>query len=181
MLETRVNAFDKTHMHTEPCIADAVTRSPASIQRIGYLLSQYPAISHTFFLHEVMGLRARGMELETASINRPDRPLSALPETEAAEACRTFYVKSSRWARVLTRLLKVVVTRPDVVIRGLARVIAMPGLRFTQRCFWLLYLAEALLVGDWMKVRKLDHLHIHFGGPVATVGMLTARAWQIPF
>lgn len=181
MLEARVNAFDKTHKHTEPCIADATSRPPASIQRIGYLLSQYPAISHTFFLHEVMGLRACGMELETASINRPDRPLSALPETEAAEACRTFYVKSSRWARVFTRLLRVVVTRPDVVVRGLAHVIAMPGLRFTQRCFWMLYLAEALLVGDWMKARNLDHLHIHFGGPVATVGMLTASAWQIPF
>lgn len=181
MLEARVNAFNKTSMHTKPCITDEACPPPASVQRIGYLLSQYPAISHTFFLHEVMGLRARGMELETASINPPDRPLSALTETEAAEACRTFYVKSSRWVSTLRRLLEVVVTRPDVVMRGLAHVLTMPGLRFSQRCFWLLYLAEALLVGHWMKVLKLDHLHIHFGGPVATVGMLTASAWQIPF
>jgi colanic acid/amylovoran biosynthesis glycosyltransferase len=66
-------------MDTEPYIAEAKTRPAAVNKRIGYLLSRYPAISHTFFLHEVIGLRARGVELETASINRLDRPLAELP------------------------------------------------------------------------------------------------------
>jgi glycosyltransferase involved in cell wall biosynthesis len=32
-----------------------------------------------------------------------------------------------------------------------------------------------------MKQRQLDHLHVHFGGAVAAVGMLTAQMWQVPF
>ena len=50
-----------------------------------------------------------------------------------------------------------------------------------SRAFALFYFAEALLVGRWMRTRSLSHLHVHFGGPVATVGMLTAKAWQIPW
>jgi glycosyltransferase involved in cell wall biosynthesis len=32
-----------------------------------------------------------------------------------------------------------------------------------------------------MEERDLNHLHIHFGGPVASVGMLVAAAWQVPY
>jgi glycosyltransferase involved in cell wall biosynthesis len=49
------------------------------------------------------------------------------------------------------------------------------------RVFALFYLAEALLVGRWMRANAIGHLHVHFGGAVATVGMLTAEAWNIPW
>ena len=153
----------------------------AATVRIGYLLSQYPAISHTFFLQEVLGLRARGMHIETASINRPDRPSTHLPAVEAAEARRTHYIKDGKRKRALRNLIEVLVQRPDVVLRGLLAVMRMEGLSLRQRGFWLFYLAEALLVGRWMKMRKLDHLHVHFGGPVASVGMLTSIAWKLPY
>jgi len=32
-----------------------------------------------------------------------------------------------------------------------------------------------------MQRRQLTHLHVHFGGAVATVGMLTSQAWQVPW
>ena len=153
---------------------------PAQV-RIAYLLSQYPAVSHTFFLHEVLGLRARGMEIETASINRPDRAQADLPPLEAAEAQSTFYVKNGgRWA-ALNTLLSVLLLQPQVVLRGLRAVFGVPQLPWRKRLFWLLYLAEALLVGRWMQKRGLKHLHVHFAGPVASVGMLTAAAWQLPW
>jgi colanic acid/amylovoran biosynthesis glycosyltransferase len=153
----------------------------AATVRIGYLLSQYPAVSHTFFLHEVVGLRARGMHIETASINRPDRPSSRLPQSEATEARRTHYIKDDRHWRMLRKLAGVAIRRPMVVLRGLKAVLQVEGLTLRQRGFWLFYLAEALLVGRWMKKRRLDHLHVHFGGPVASVGMLTSIAWKVPY
>ncbi len=149
--------------------------------RIGYLLSQYPAISHTFFLNEVVGLRARGLQIETASINRPDRETAQLPPLEQAEARRTHYIKSKSRGRILRNLLGVILTRPAVVLRGLIAVFRQQNLSLRERGFWLFYLAEALLVGRWMKLRRLNHLHIHFGGPVASVGLLTARAWKLPY
>lgn len=45
----------------------------------------------------------------------------------------------------------------------------------------LSYLAEALILGDWMRTQGRRHPHIHFCGPVATVGMLASIAWRFPF
>jgi glycosyltransferase involved in cell wall biosynthesis len=164
--------------------SEAVTRPStptAATVRIGYLLSQYPAVSHTFFLQEVLGLRARGMQIETASINRPDRPSAQLPPAEAAEARRTHYIKDGKRKRALRNLILVALRRPDAVLRGLWAVLRIDGLRLSERGFWLFYLAEALLVGRWMRMRKLDHLHVHFGGPVASVGLLASIAWKVPY
>lgn len=168
-------------MEPRPAPSTAVAPPAPAAVRIGYLLSQYPAISHTFFLQEVLGLRARGIHLETASINRPDRPVSQLPQAEAAEARRTHYIKDGKRKRALRSLVLVVLRRPDVVLRGLLAVLGIDGLPLRTRGFWLFYLAEALLVGRWLKARKLNHLHVHFGGPVATVGLLASIAWKIPY
>jgi colanic acid/amylovoran biosynthesis glycosyltransferase len=157
--------------------------SSASAQepRVGYLLSRYPAISHTFFLKEVLGLRERGLGVEVASINPPDRPRNDLPPVERAEADQTFYVKSVGLAALAFQVVKIALTHPTVALRGLRAALRLGEWDLKSRAFALFYLAEALLVGRWMRTRSLSHLHVHFGGPVATVGMLTAKAWQIPW
>lgn len=176
-----MNTLDGTLMKQKTAEANEVLQQAGAAVRMAYLMSQYPAISHTFFLQEVLGLRARGMHIETASINRPDRSGSSLPPVEAAEAKRTHYIKDGRRRRALKNILLVTLRHPDVVLRGLWAVLRMKRLQLLERAYWLFYLAEALLVGRWMKRRNLDHLHVHFGGPVACVGMLTARAWKIPY
>jgi len=168
-------------MEDESAVATRPTTPTAAAVRIGYLMSQYPAISHTFFLQEVLGLRARGMHIDTASINRPDRPSSQMPPAEAAEARRTHYIKDGKRKRALRNLIFVTLRRPDVALRGLLAVLRIEGLTLRERGFWLFYLAEAMLVGRWMRKHKLDHLHVHFGGPVASVGMLTSIAWKVPY
>lgn len=153
----------------------------AGTLRVGYLLSRYPAISHTFFLKEVLGLRQRGLDIEVASINHPDRPRPDLPPVEAAEADRTYYVKPSSIPAVAFQVLSITLANPGVTWRGLRAALRIGEFDLLRRAFALFYLAEALLVGDWMRRRSLHHLHVHFGGAVATVGMLTAQAWQIPW
>ena len=149
--------------------------------RVAYLLSRYPAISHTFFLHEVLGLRARGMQIQTASINPPDRSLASLPAAEAAEAAHTEYIKNANRLRSAGKLLRACAAHPLVLLRGLAAVARVPCLTLPQRLLWCFYLAEAMLVGQWMQYNRLKHLHVHFGGPVASVGLLTSLAWNVPF
>jgi glycosyltransferase involved in cell wall biosynthesis len=153
----------------------------AGTLRVGYLLSRYPAISHTFFLKEVLGLRERGLAIEVASINHPDRLRQDLPPLEAAEADRTYYVKPSSLPAVALQVLSIVLAHPGVAWRGLRAALRLGEFDLLRRAFSLFYLAEALLVGDWMRRRSLQHLHVHFGGPVANVGMLAAKAWQIPW
>ena len=60
---------------------------------LAYLVSRYPAISHTFILREVLGLRALGLRIEVASINPPDRELQAMTAEELREAEATYCVK----------------------------------------------------------------------------------------
>ncbi|MDE1163415.1 MAG: glycosyltransferase family 4 protein [Acidobacteriaceae bacterium] len=162
-------------------VAFDIVEEHQSTPRMAYLLSRYPAISHTFFLHEVLGLRGHGLHIETASINAPDRPMAHLPELEAKEASATFYVKAGSKAALLSRLLLLSAAHPSVVFRGLGAVLRVRGLVWKTRLMWLAYLAEALLVGDWMRRQKLQHLHVHFGGAVASVGYLTSIAWQLPY
>ena len=166
---------------TASILAAAPTQPVPRAVRMAYLLSRYPAISHTFFLHEVLGLRARGLHIETASINPPDRPPAALPPLEAAEAEATYYLKGGSRIHTLGTLLTTILLFPGAVFRGLATVLRLPALPLRRRLFWFFYLAEALLVGRWMKTRNLQHLHIHFGGPVASVGMLAGLAFRIPY
>ncbi len=161
-------------------VDDRARRVPSGV-RVAYLLSRYPAISHTFFLQEVLGLRARGLHIETVSINPPDRPLSDLPPREADEARSTFYVRGNSSFRAVWTLVSIFLTQPAAVFRGLKAVCNIPNLTIRRRAYWLFYLAEALLLGRWMATQRLKHLHVHFAGPVASVGLLASAAWRIPF
>src|ERR1700761_5643070 len=87
--------------------------------RIAYLLSQYPAISHTFFLKEILGLKQLGFQIETCSINPPDRPFDLLTKTEAKEASQTYYLKGSNYWGKIGTLLAVMFSHPRVCLRGI--------------------------------------------------------------
>jgi glycosyltransferase involved in cell wall biosynthesis len=148
--------------------------------RIGYLMSRYPAVSHTFFLKEVLGLRERGLSIETASINLPDRATAVMSDAERAESARTFYVKQRGHLGLMLRVLIIALKHPVVLTRGLLYAIQLGGWGLNTQAFALFYLAEAMLVGDWMRRKSLARLHVHFGGPVASVGLMTAKAWKTP-
>jgi colanic acid/amylovoran biosynthesis glycosyltransferase len=149
--------------------------------RIAYFLSRYPAISHTFFLKEILGLREIGFEIETASVNPPDRPTSQLPPIEAAEARNTYYLKQiGAWGAVYT-LVTITFSHPRVILRGLRAAASLGRWDLSLRIYALFYVVEAFLLGLWMSRRGLRHLHVHFGGAVSTVAMLAAEAWGFDY
>jgi glycosyltransferase involved in cell wall biosynthesis len=150
-------------------------------RKLAYLLSVYPAVSHTFFLNEICELRKLGFAIEVASINTPDRASDGMTAREAQELKNTFYVKSMKRAQILRVVLKVLFTQPVVVWRGLCAALRLDPYNLQASLYALFYLIEALLVGDWMRQRSHKHLHVHFGGAVATVAMLVTAAWGIPY
>jgi glycosyltransferase involved in cell wall biosynthesis len=147
--------------------------SPARVQ-LAYLLSRYPACSHTFFLNEIEGLRQLGFEIVTASINPCDRPIAELEELERDEAANTFYVKQAGLWALLRDITGALFFRPFGVLRGLYFTVCLGGspIRF-------FYFVEALLVGAWMRRHGRSHLHVHFAGSVASVGMIVARTFPV--
>jgi colanic acid/amylovoran biosynthesis glycosyltransferase len=146
-----------------------------------YLLSIFPAVSHTFFLNEVRELRRQGFNVEVASINQPNIPRSSMPETEAEEMAKTFYIKSSGAGRAIWIATKTLLRRPGAFARGLSAALELGRWDLHATLYALFYFAEALILGDWMRSRGRHHLHIHFCGPVATVGILASIAWRFPF
>ena len=158
-------------------------RTPCNIEgrRLAYLLSSYPAVSHTFLLNEISELRKLGFTIDVASINTPDAPRDGVTARETGELEGTFYVKAMNRLRILMLLVKILFTRPLVVFRGLRAVLGLDPWNLYTSGYALFYLVEALILGDWLERRRHNHLHVHFGGSVATVGMLTSIAWEFPY
>lgn len=149
--------------------------------RMAYFLSRYPAVSHTFFLKEILGLRRLGFEIEVASVNPPDRTVAELPLVEAEEAGNTYCLKqTSIWGAICV-LVTVTLVHPAVILRGIKAVLATGGWDLPRKIYALFYTVEAILLGRWMEKHGLRHLHVHFGGSVATVAMLAAEIWKFNY
>jgi len=174
------NVESKTDFELSPEVL--ITKTPDAMPpRLLYLLSRYPAVSHTFFLNEILELRKRGFIIEVASINQPDRSRSSMPEIEIEEAEKTFYIKSAGAMRATAVAAKTLLFRPMVFFRGLKAALSLGRWGPITTLYALFYFAEALVLGDWMRAHRHRHLHIHFSGPVATVGMLASVAWRFTY
>lgn len=149
--------------------------------KIAYLVSQYPAYSHTFILREVLQLRQFGMAIAVASINPPDRPLDKLTAIERSEAEQVFYVKAQGLANAMMALGKTLLTRPAGLLRGVKHAFKLGGWDGKRLLYHGFYLAEALLIGQWLKANDLKHLHVHFATPAASVGMLVKTVFGTSF
>ena len=149
--------------------------------RLGYLISRYPAISHTFILREVRELRRLGFQIEVASINAVDRPGAQLAGEEREEAARTWYVKAQGAGGALSANFRTLVTRPGAYLRAAWFALGLGGrdIRATVRCAF--YFVEAAMVGQWMRRRGLRHLHVHFATPASSVGLIVTRMFPFTF
>ncbi len=142
--------------------------------RLAYLISQYPAVSHTFILREVRALRERGIVIEVASINDP-HPLAQMTAIERAETEQTFYIKRAGPLVALLSLTWLVFKRPAGLARGLLTALRLGGADVSRTIRNLFYFFEAAMIARWMHHRALRHLHVHFATPAATVGVLVTK------
>jgi colanic acid/amylovoran biosynthesis glycosyltransferase len=149
---------------------NTLTNSPP----LAYLVSAYPAISHTFILREVAQLRALGHRIVTASINRPDRAPGQMEPHERAEAEATYGVKQHGAAGALAALLFWLLHAPLALLATLRFGLR---LRSGSKAWWsgLAYAVEAAMVARWMRREGARHLHVHFGNAGASVGVLVKR------
>lgn len=141
---------------------------------LAYLVSAYPAVSHTFIQREVSSLRALGHRIVVASINAPDRPVDRMDAAERREAETTYTVKRHGVPGALAALAYWALRRP----RALLRTLRFGGqLASGGKAWWSgwAYAVEAAMVARWMQGEGAQHLHVHFGNAGATVGVLVKR------
>jgi colanic acid/amylovoran biosynthesis glycosyltransferase len=152
----------------------------SSSTKIGYLVSEYPAFSHTFILHEIQALRKLGKIIVTASINRPQGINRMSPE-EQSEAENTFYFKPNLLLKGLWSLSKNLVANPISSLKMIWAAIKYAFSRMNHFPHALAYLFESFLLIDWAKKQGLNHVHVHFANPAAMPAMFAAASGQLSY
>jgi len=150
------------------------------LKKVAYLVSEYPAISHTFILREICHLRKMNFDIFVASINKSNL-LRKPSQEEISENLRTYYVKKERLMKIFFTLLKTVISFPLASLRGLFFAICLGGSDLKRLLLHLFYFIEAVMVGNWMKTLNVSHLHVHFANPSASVGLILTKTFPFTF
>lgn len=143
--------------------------------KIGYLVSRYPAINHTYLLREVRSLRGLGFDVFVISIAPPDRPPDELAGIEREEAALVRTVKTAPLGAILGAHLLTLGRHPVGYLRGLAAAIGLGG-DLRRFVYNLLYFAEAVVAGCWFERAQVRHFHVHYA---STVGLLVSRVFPL--
>jgi len=147
---------------------------------VAYLVSEYPAISHTFVFREVESLRAQGFIVKTASILRPGNLHRMTPE-EQADAEQTFYMKEAGIGKIAAAHLHLALTRPGVYLRMLGRWVRLAWRAPVRLEKLAAHFGGAGLLLDWMHRNQVGHVHVHLANPAATMAMLAAAGGTVSF
>ena len=142
------------------------------VNRLAYLNTRYPALSHTFIEREIRALRALNFEIHTFSIRRPTAE-GQLSSHDRQAAKETFYLLASPLS-LLSALLAALL-RPLALTRLIlaSQRLAPPGIK--SRLHHFAYALEAIRLAREMLRRKLDHVHVHMANNGAAVALLATK------
>jgi len=149
--------------------------------RIAYMTGQYPTASDTFIQREVAQLRDHGMTVHTFAVRRPfDWNDNADDDALAAERARTTYLLPCGIVKCASAHLSMLLRHPANYARAIALAWTSlgPGVRLLRQAC---YFAEAAIVAEAMRRKKLSHLHNHFASSSCTVAMLAAQMAGVTF
>ncbi|WP_232549005.1 glycosyltransferase [Propioniciclava soli] len=137
---------------------------------VAYLVSQYPALSHTFIEREIVGLRAQGVRVLTVSVRRPD-PAQLRTQLMREEADATVVLQADVPAALRSNAAAVR-RAPRAFAAASARALRSGEARPASRCRQLAYLAEASVLLDQLRAHRIRHVHAHFANNGADIARL---------
>jgi colanic acid/amylovoran biosynthesis glycosyltransferase len=148
--------------------------------RIAYMTGEYPRATDTFIQREIAALRKLGMHVQTFAVREPAGNLIT-DEAQAAESAATRYLLPAGTPELLRAHAAVFFRGPRRYFRSLrlAFTTRAPGVSRTVK--QLAYFAEAGMLAEQMRRRKLDHLHNHFSNSSCSVAMLAAEMGGFTF
>jgi colanic acid/amylovoran biosynthesis glycosyltransferase len=146
--------------------------------KLGYLVSQYPALSHTFVLREVLSLRRHGIDVRVVSVRRCDRPIAELSAEEAEEAMRTFSVMGAGYLRALMANIRILCRHPIGYLRGLLYAWGLSRGTPKLIVMYTFYFLEAIVAADYFERQQVTDIHTHFS---STVLLILARIFRVRY
>jgi colanic acid/amylovoran biosynthesis glycosyltransferase len=151
----------------------AVSSCEQRFMHIGYVISRYPAVSHTFIQREVLGLRKLGWTVTTISIRRAASK-DLLTDADRDEARQTRVIVPPGIFTLLTAWAYAFFFTPGNFLRALSCAwhLRRPGIRGMLWEFF--YFLEALLVHRLCRKKGIRHLHAHFANVASDVALLAS-------
>lgn len=154
------------------------------MQKIAYLLHNFPGKTDTFIKREIRSLQKRGANVSVISVWRPGER-ETTSEIMAEWKSNTKFLLPRSIVGILFTSIKVLLRNPSTFVRTFFFSVATgrPGIRGTL--YQLFYFAEAVLASDVLRAGKISHIHNHIGDQSGTVtmlaGMLTKISYSITF
>jgi len=145
--------------------------------KIAYLVSKYPAPSHTFIEREILELEKLGLTIDRFSV-RPATPAEALGEIANQEAGRTRSLVRFQPVAYLVAFISTLITAPGRSAAVFQQALNVPGA--AQKLKWMAYFAEAVLLAWWIRRDGASHLHCHFGNAGSNTAWLAAKLAAVP-
>ncbi len=141
--------------------------------RIAYLVTKYPAVSHTFIRREILALEQRGHVILRLAIRATGNNL--VDPQDQAEQARTHHCLSQPKFRLLLGQLRTLLTCPVGFGRALALALRMGWRGDRGLLRHIAYLLEAAYLLQVVRRHRIDHVHAHFGTNSAAVARLIRR------
>jgi glycosyltransferase involved in cell wall biosynthesis len=138
---------------------------------ICYVTSHYPALSHTFVMREIMGVRAAGLRVETVSVHKADQR-ELLAQADKQEAARTWNILPLDSPAFLKAHARAALGHPYAYFRTLARAVSCAPRGARDRLWQLFYFAEAIALWDHSGSAGARHLHAHLANVASDVSLL---------
>lgn len=150
--------------------------------RIAYLISEYPAVSHTFIRREVLELRRRGFDVQCFSIRRPKNS-ETFSELDQLESKSTWYLLPASGPALCKVHFRALIENPVLYAR-VFRDAMVHRIAGGKGALWAVFhFVEAIYLAEEIRKRDVQRLHNHFSNAAANVGYLVARylnlAWSL--
>ena len=149
------------------------------VDRVAYILNQYPKVSHSFIRTEILALERHGIAVERIAMRGWDAEV--VDPLDRDERDRTRYVLQDGAWMLLFAVARALATRPVRTVAAAACALRLSRQGDRNWLIHLIYFAEACRIARWLAERRVDHAHAHFGSNAATVALLVRRLGGPPF
>ncbi len=130
-----------------------------------YLLSEYPAVNHTYLLAEVAALRAAGFDVRVISIS--SAKAEHLAPEDRKESENTFYVNGAGAWGFATAHARCAAMQPLRYVSGLLGALRLSGGCPVEALRWGRYFAQAVVAGEAARRAGATHVHSTYCSSVA--------------
>jgi glycosyltransferase involved in cell wall biosynthesis len=150
------------------------------VQRIGYLIPEFPGQTHIFFWREMNALRARGVEPELVSTRPP--PQGIISHSWAQEAmARTVYLAPPGPQGLVESVFELARAAPRGWARCLASIARAQGLDAKGRAQLLAFAVMGGRLAALARQRGWKHVHVHSCANAAHVAMFAHLLSGMPY